>query len=304
MTWDDERYVRLYTRDTPEWLCLSFLAQGLFCLLLRKVDRAGVLPLGRLGKRGAVVAIGHPGEWSRLEPALDELLADGCVKIEGETLVVPNFLEAQEAQASDRARSRKARERRRDLARLGERGEAANAPSTHSGVPSHGVTEDTEKHDTRDGSVTRRDAPVTNRDQTVTPSLAVPCHAEPNTHRSVRADPSPRETGAAARLEILGAAETYALRYPATAALLEALRAIGVTGAWSRDAVARGAVEAAIGDQSPAEVAARVAAGIRATAKPWLGMHLNAIRGTARAGARTPTVPSGQYDDPGNAGIL
>ena len=51
MDWSDERYVRVYTRDTPDWQCLSFLAQGLFCLILRKVDRAGVLPLGRSGRR-------------------------------------------------------------------------------------------------------------------------------------------------------------------------------------------------------------------------------------------------------------
>lgn len=303
MTWDDERYVRLYTRDTPEWLCLSFLAQGLFCLLLRKVDRAGVLPLGRLGRRGAVVAIGHPGEWARLEGALDELLVDGCVRIEGEALVIPNFLDAQEAQASDRARAKKARERRRDLARAG-RIEAASAPSSPDGGQSQDVTEDTEKHNMRDGTVTPRDASITTCDKTVTPSLAVPYRAEPNTHKGARAVQSPREAGAAARLEILGAAETYALRYPATAALLEALRALGVTGAWSRDAVARGAVEAAIGEQSVAAVAARAAEAIRASAKPWLGMHLDAIRGSGRPGSRTPVVPSGQYDDPGNAGIL
>lgn len=66
LRWQDERYVRVYTRDTADWLSLSFLAQGLFVLLLRKVDRAGILPLGRQGKKGAVVAIGHAHEWNRL----------------------------------------------------------------------------------------------------------------------------------------------------------------------------------------------------------------------------------------------
>ncbi len=79
MNWSDERYVRVYTRDTAEWLCLSFMAQGLFCLLLRKVDRAGVLSLGKLGRRAVGVAIGFPGDWSRIEPALDELLEAGLI---------------------------------------------------------------------------------------------------------------------------------------------------------------------------------------------------------------------------------
>ena len=119
MNWSDERYVRVYTRDTPEWLCLSFLGQGLFCLLLRKVDRAGVLPLGKLGKRAVAVAVGFPGDWSRIEPALEELLNDGCVRIEGDLLVVPNFIEAQECKQTDKQRARKHREKTRDLAKLG-----------------------------------------------------------------------------------------------------------------------------------------------------------------------------------------
>ena len=119
MNWSDERYVRIYTRDTPEWLCLSFPAQALLCLLLRKVDRAGVLALGKLGRRAVGVAIGFPGDWPRLEPALDELLADGCVRIEGDLLLVPNFIEAQEAKATDKARAKKRREKVRDLAAVG-----------------------------------------------------------------------------------------------------------------------------------------------------------------------------------------
>jgi len=119
LNWSDERYVRVYTRDTPEWLCLSFPAQGLFCLLMRKVDRAGILPLGKLGRRAVAVAIGFAGDWVRLEPALDELVADGCVHIEGDLLVIPNFLDAQEAESSEKARARKYREKNRDLAKLG-----------------------------------------------------------------------------------------------------------------------------------------------------------------------------------------
>lgn len=116
LRWADERYVRVYTRDTPEWLSMSFLAQGLFVLLLRKVDRAGILPLGRLGKKGAAIAIGHAHEWNRLEAALEELLDDGCIVIQGDRLVVPNFIEAQEAPASNKLRQAEFRARARTKA--------------------------------------------------------------------------------------------------------------------------------------------------------------------------------------------
>jgi len=116
MRWEDERYVRVYTRDTLDWQALSFEAQGLFALVLRKVDRAGILRLGKHGKRGVAVAVGHGHRWQAVEPALEELLTDGCVAIRGEFLVVPNFVAAQEAQASDKARQATKRERDRDKA--------------------------------------------------------------------------------------------------------------------------------------------------------------------------------------------
>lgn len=159
MNWADERYVRLYTRDTPDWLCLSFPAQGLFCLLLRKVDRAGVLPLGKAGRKGVFIAIGHVHQAAMLESALDELLADGCVELNSDQLVIPNFLVAQEAEASDKARARKHREKVRDLARAGV---VTTRPDRH------------EAPGARDGGVPPRDATVTPCDETVTPSRTVP----------------------------------------------------------------------------------------------------------------------------------
>ena len=47
MRWEDENYVRLYTRDTTDWKLLSWEARALFVLLMRKLDRAGILELGR-----------------------------------------------------------------------------------------------------------------------------------------------------------------------------------------------------------------------------------------------------------------
>jgi hypothetical protein len=121
MRWEDERYVRVYTRDTVDWQSLSFDAQALLLLLLRKVDRAGLLPLGKHGKRGVAIAIGHAREWERLAPALEELLSDGCVTLtdDGTTILVPNFIAAQESTASAVQRTREYRERERDRVRAG-----------------------------------------------------------------------------------------------------------------------------------------------------------------------------------------
>jgi len=119
MRWEDERYVRLYTRDTVDWHFLSFEAQGLMALLMRKVDRAGILELGKHGKRGVASAIGHPSRIEIITEALEQLLADGCVIIKETTLLIPNFVAAQEAKSSDKARQQKARELARDLLAAG-----------------------------------------------------------------------------------------------------------------------------------------------------------------------------------------
>lgn len=113
MRWEDERYVRFYTRDTPEFLALSWVARALFGLILRKVDRAGILSVGKLGLKGVAVAIGGP--WVEVEAPLAELLADGCLVFDEArvAVLVPNFILAQDAPQSDAARKRASREKAR-----------------------------------------------------------------------------------------------------------------------------------------------------------------------------------------------
>jgi hypothetical protein len=113
MNFEDERYVRFFTRDTVNWLTLSFEAQGLFGLLIRKVDRAGVLDLGGAGKRGAAVVINHGTRGATILPALDELIAAGSVVINEGHLIIPRFTEAQEAVQSDKLRQSESRARHR-----------------------------------------------------------------------------------------------------------------------------------------------------------------------------------------------
>jgi len=111
MRWEDEQYIRFYKRNTPEWLALSWQARGLFGLLMREVDRAGILEVGpKLGLRGVAVAI--RASWDEVKDALAELLEDGCVAfLEREGIVhIPNFLAAQEVTYSDVARKQKSRE--------------------------------------------------------------------------------------------------------------------------------------------------------------------------------------------------
>lgn len=109
MRWEDERYVRVYTRDTPEWVALGWEAQGLFMQLIRKCDRAGILELGRTGVRGLAIMLRMPEEVT--ERALAALLDDGCVVRTGTTLVIANYVEAQEATSTNRLRKEMYNER-------------------------------------------------------------------------------------------------------------------------------------------------------------------------------------------------
>lgn len=105
--WPDERYVRIYCRDTIDWSALSWSAQALYMQLNRKADRRGYIGLGRIGRRGIAVMLGRADLWPVLEPALAELEADGCVVVDGDVLKIPDFVESQEAVSSGKARQRK-----------------------------------------------------------------------------------------------------------------------------------------------------------------------------------------------------
>jgi hypothetical protein len=75
--------------------------------LNRKADRRGRIALGRVGRRGLAALLGRGELWPVLEPAPAELEADGCVRVEGDALQIAEFVEAQEAVSSGRARQRK-----------------------------------------------------------------------------------------------------------------------------------------------------------------------------------------------------
>lgn len=112
--WPDERYVRIYCRDTLDWQTLSWNAQALYVHLCRKATRKGRIDLGRVGRRGLATLVGRPEMSSDLREALAELEADGCVVVDGSALALVDFVEAQEAVSSAKARVRKHREIRQE----------------------------------------------------------------------------------------------------------------------------------------------------------------------------------------------
>lgn len=170
MRWEDERYVRVYTRDTGEWMVLSWDARSVFLALLRKCDRAGILQVGKSGARGLAGLLGAPLEV--VQRAIPELLDDGCLRQTEGAYVIPNFLTAQEAVSSDAQRKRDQRER--DRARALDSGRETGQTVTVRDQTSQPVT------DSHAAS------------QAVTPSRAVPCRTEPN-----RAEPPPPASSAA-----------------------------------------------------------------------------------------------------------
>ncbi|NUP13791.1 MAG: GIY-YIG nuclease family protein [Polyangiaceae bacterium] len=114
MRWEDEPYVRAYTRDTPEFCALSWEARALFWELMRKCDRAGVLLVGKAGVRGLAGLVRIPLEVvERALHAPDGLLADGCVVAIDGGFIIPNYIPGQTAKQSDKARKQEQRARER-----------------------------------------------------------------------------------------------------------------------------------------------------------------------------------------------
>ena len=147
MDWSDEPYVRLYTRDTTNWRRFGWEGQAVLSLLLRKVDRAGVLDLSELEPWEAVaLAIGMPEEI--VQTGVARLLKLGTLAVRGDQLVIPNHLAAQTSTKSDKLRQKESRERRAmgsdaPVTKRDDESRAVTAPSRElepGHAPSHPVT--------------------------------------------------------------------------------------------------------------------------------------------------------------------
>lgn len=111
LRWDDERYVRLYTRDTVTWKRLTWQGRAMLPLILRKLDRAGIADLGEDAVDGLAALTDIPREVCMA--GLASLLDLKVFCVHGTTLVAPKFIEAQEAPKSDRIRQQEKRGRDR-----------------------------------------------------------------------------------------------------------------------------------------------------------------------------------------------
>lgn len=106
MDFENERYVRTYTRDTTAGLMMAWDEHTLFFALKRKVDRAGILDLDGYGAGGLVPHLRCPVDVA--ERALAAWLRAGWVEIHGDLLLIPDHIEAEEAGGDAEVRRRRA----------------------------------------------------------------------------------------------------------------------------------------------------------------------------------------------------
>jgi hypothetical protein len=136
MDFADERYVRLYTRNTTTWRRLEWEGQCMLAQLLRCVDRAGLLEIEDMSPvEAAILHTGGPPAF--VEKGISRMLELGVLVHRGTTLLFPRFIEAQETAKTDRARQRESREKRRDLTKS-RHDESQNVTESHE--PSQTVT--------------------------------------------------------------------------------------------------------------------------------------------------------------------
>jgi hypothetical protein len=150
MRWEDESYVKLYTRDTLTWRSWGWQARTVFLHLLRKVDGAGMLVCEGFDPTDAVaLMVDLPVEV--VTPGLSQLAKSGTISIGPGVIIVANFVEAQEARKTDKLRKKDQRQRDRDQARsqgaaIAEvshgvtRGHAASKKAGDGHAESHAVT--------------------------------------------------------------------------------------------------------------------------------------------------------------------
>lgn len=116
MNFEDEHYVRIYTRDTKTWLRWGWEGQCVFMATMRKLDKAGILDVDDPIEDVALVT-GLPVEI--VTAGLPRVLRSGTFEVRNGRLVCPRYIEGQTAAKSDAQRMREHRERRRAEARGG-----------------------------------------------------------------------------------------------------------------------------------------------------------------------------------------
>jgi hypothetical protein len=122
LRYDDESYVKVYTRDTLEWEVLSFDASSLHLQLWRKLDRSGAFIVGDVVQEDVPRALAKKlnSDEPRMAAALAELIRKKFVVMsdaDGQLAIVfPYYVAAQSARTADRIRQQEKRVRDRDRA--------------------------------------------------------------------------------------------------------------------------------------------------------------------------------------------
>lgn len=112
MNFDDERFVKIYPRNTTNWKLLGWEGRCVLMMLLREVDRAGCLDIDG-GMEGLALLLDLPPDVT--ERGFASCVKRGSVVQNGNTAIIPNFVKAQEARQTDRVRQAESRARRREL---------------------------------------------------------------------------------------------------------------------------------------------------------------------------------------------
>lgn len=116
MDYENEPWIKVYTRDTASWSGLSIGARGLSLELSRKMGRfSDEISLGRRGLRAVAGFVN--ATWDEIEPLLIELIDDGRLIFDPDRNVLrdPDHRTRQGARSSDAQRQRDARARARAL---------------------------------------------------------------------------------------------------------------------------------------------------------------------------------------------
>jgi hypothetical protein len=111
LNYDDEHWIKVYTRDTAGWLAVSWQARGLALEIARKLPKkTGELSLGRRGLEALAGLLRAP--WPEIEPFVNELIADGRLEYDPERQVIrdPGHIIRQSAVTSPAERKRRQRE--------------------------------------------------------------------------------------------------------------------------------------------------------------------------------------------------
>lgn len=112
MNWSEEKYVKLFVRETPTWRAWPWQARAVAPLLMKHLEPDGSLSVGRLEPARAVaVTIDLPTDV--VAPGVAAMLEDGTLELRDERLWWPKFEEAQESRKSDAQKQRDYRDRER-----------------------------------------------------------------------------------------------------------------------------------------------------------------------------------------------